>query len=112
MKGFYRSRKAYYFGSYTHSEGVLCDIMVGDYNPDGGCVGEFAIEWKELGGKVVPQLRAWDDSWAVLAAMPELLELMGKVSADSVSEDQMAAHLISLGYKDLTPYTQGADMLA
>ncbi len=111
MKGFYRSAKAYYYGSYTHSEGVVCDIMVGDYNPGGGCKGEFAIEWRRLAGKIVPVLRSWDDSWAVLADMPELLALMKNVAWLNITEEQMAAHLVGLGYKDLTPYTQGVDML-
>jgi hypothetical protein len=112
MKGFYRSAKAYYYGSFVHSEGVVCDIMVGDYNPDGGCVGEFAIEWKRLGGNVIPQLRAWDDSWAVLADMPELIALMKNIAGLNITEEQMAAHLVGLGYKDLTAYTQGNDPLA
>ena len=112
MKGFYRSAKAYYYGSLVHSESVVCDIMVGDYNPGGGCKGEFAIEWKSLGGKVIPQLRAWDDSWNILTDMPELLTLMKNIAGLNVSEEQFAAHLEGLGYKDLTPYTQGKDPLA
>jgi hypothetical protein len=107
MKGFYRSSKSWYFNSSTHRDGVVCDIMVGDYAPEGGCVGEFAIEWQFLGGKPVPQLRAWDDSWMVLKNMPELLDVLATVDGKNVTEEMMYVFLLGLGYTDLTSYTQG-----
>jgi hypothetical protein len=104
MKGFYRSCKAFYAATTPLRDGVLCDIMVGDYALEGGTVGEFALEWKQLGDSIIPQLRAWDDSWKVLSTMPELLKVLARSDGKHISEEQMAAHLISLGYKDLTPY--------
>lgn len=112
MKGFYRSSQAYYHSPDMCRNGVKCDIMVGDYVPGGGTTGEFAIEWVELCGRVIPQLRAWHDSWKVLSSMPELLNVLANTSTECVSEEMMYVFLLGLGYEDLTPYTRGSDRLA
>ena len=75
------------------------------YHPDGGTTGEFSIEWKALGGKVVPQLCSWDDSWSALSTFGDVLQRLGQIDGENATPEQVAALLIECGFEDRTERT-------
>lgn len=79
-------------------------IYIGLYYENGGCDGEFRIVWDNIG----IQLRAYDDSWKVLAQMPELIELLGKIQIEESKPTikEFSELLKSIGFKDITEYTR------
>lgn len=75
-------------------------IYIGLYYESGGCDGEFKIVWDNIG----IQLRAYDDSWGVLAQMPELIGLMGRIQTGKLNPTlkEFSELLESIGFKDMT----------
>jgi hypothetical protein len=80
------------------------DFMIGMYGS--GTTGEFSVVWTELGGKLTPQLRAYDDSWSALAKFRDLLDAMAEVDDQDITPAQFYEICMRLGIKDLTPRTQ------
>ena len=74
--------------------------MIGFYNE--GTSGEFAIRWEQLGGRSIPRLQAYDDSWSALVHFKDLLDAMASVDNENISPEQFCKLLVSLGIKDLT----------
>lgn len=60
------------------------------------------MEWTELGGMDVPQLRVYDDGWEVLAGFTDLLAEMAEVSDDNITPKLFCEMLIRCGFKDST----------
>ena len=58
---------------------LVDEIMIGMYSPEGGTSGEFAIRWTDLGGKPVPMLCAFDDSWSALQHFGDVLAKLAEV---------------------------------
>lgn len=79
------------------------DVMhIGFANPKGGTSGQFSIKWKPLSGKMVPQLRAYDDSWLALAGFSDVLAKLAEVDDTNPTVDQVAGILKSCGVVDAT----------
>ena len=88
--------------SWCYSERYENSILIGIYDENGeGTRGEFLIEWGSFGGV---SLRAFSDSWEALANMPELIELLSKISQEGKEPDmkEFAEMLKGIGYKDIT----------
>ncbi len=102
-KVFYCSNLAYYAKSIGRDEVV--ETMVGLFDADGGTHGEFAIRWANIGDNTVPQLQAYDDSWAALSEMPELIKVLAENDNKNLSQGEINSLLLSLGYEDTTSYT-------
>ena len=81
------------------------DIMFGMYHPEGGTTGEMCIRWVELSGKLTPQLQSYDDSWGVLALFTDVIQKMGEVDGEDISEEDFAKLLDSCGFTDMTTYS-------
>ncbi len=95
--GFYRTSEAYLtlMSKRLHSE-----IMFGVFCRGGGCRGEMSMRWHILGERPVPRLEVFDDAWAVLADLPELIEwLRGKANSEPTAEE-FSAFLMSIGFKE------------
>lgn len=74
---------------YEHPE-----IMVHGAGTDG----EFALRW----GKVGPRLEAFDDSWKLLAKLPDFLALLADWADKKLSPEAAVEGLKALGYRDVT----------
>lgn len=68
----------------------------------GGVDGEFAIRWKQVGGAASPRLEMYDDAWAVLPHVSDLLQEMAKLNDQNVTPQAFCSLLKSLGMKDAT----------
>lgn len=101
VRGFYIANRAYYGGHTSDRK----EITFGLYSPLGGTSGEMGVQWQELNGKSVPQLRAFDDSWSALATFGDLLSELAKVGDECITEDQLIEILLSCSFEDSTPYT-------
>ena len=76
--------------------------MFGLYGIDGSTSGEMCVRWKELGGKIVPQLQVFDDGWSALASFPDLILELGDLDNQNITPKEFCALLKGLGFKDLT----------
>lgn len=82
-------------------------ICVGFYREGGGTEGEFEITWDKVGIR----LRAYSDSWEVLRKMPELIELMAKISREKLKPtiNEFSEMLNNIGFKDITEREGGVN---
>ena len=78
-------------------------ITIGFYHPEGGTTGEFEISFSELGGRTVPKLIAFDDSWSALFNFGDLIEKMADIDDRCISPEKFCELLKSLGIEDNTP---------
>ncbi len=85
---------------YKNSVSKKSCIYIGLYREGGGTEGEFEIAWDKVG----IQLEAYSDSWEVLRKMPELTELMAKISREELKPtiNEFAEMLNNIGFKDIT----------
>lgn len=74
--------------------------------------GEVFIRWESLGGREVPQLQVFDDGWALLASVPEVIQMLGRLSDHTPTPDQVIAGLKELGFTDETKREPPADKYA
>lgn len=81
-------------------EGIIAETMIGEYSAGGGCTGEFFIRCEWLGGKSVPYIRAYDDSWKVLAKHSRLLEALSSVANKGISQSTLTQMLKRLGFAE------------
>jgi hypothetical protein len=79
------------------------EVLLGFYCPDGGTSGEFSIKWRELGNRMVPYLKAFDDSWSALHNFSDVIAALAKLDATNPTVDQVASVLVKCGVKDATP---------
>jgi hypothetical protein len=70
---------------------------------------EFAIRWRTLGDKSVPQLQVYDDGWAALLEFADLFELLAALDDQYVTPTDLCERLVSLGIEDRTPRTRPKD---
>jgi hypothetical protein len=97
---FVNSNKAWYGDVVTENELML------EFHK-GKVFGEFSIIWIELGNKLVPQLKVFNDAWFILYTYGQ--KLLAKLSVyDSlyVSKEKLIQELLWLGFKDETQYEQ------
>lgn len=99
IRGFHWSNKAWYSDVIKQPE-----IIFGMYSPDGGTSGEMSIRWIELSRKLTPKLECFDDAWNALSMFTDLIEEMGKVDSEDITDQDFVDMLKNLGFKDLTKY--------
>lgn len=80
-------------------------INIGIYYEYGGTDGEFHLVWDGIG----IQLQAYNDSWAVLTQMPELIDLMGRIQIEELKPtiSEFAEMLKGIGFQDITERVEG-----
>lgn len=97
-----------WYGKYNLPEGQRVEVItIGFYDPEGGTIGEFQINWRHLGGELVPRLEVFNDSWNALSRFPELLEWMREMDDENVTPEQVCDFLRSIGVRDATKESQG-----
>ncbi len=99
IRGYHRMSKAFYARADEEVE-----ILFGIYWTDGGTSGEMLMRWRILSTGVCAQLQSFCDSWEVLAGMPDLIEALGKLKNENITEPEFSKLLDTLGFKDLTSY--------
>ena len=90
-----------WYASAALPDGVQ-EIVIGDYPEEGGTCGEFIIQWRELSGKIVPRLKAYDDSWAMLAYCHDLIDALATFDDKNMTVQDLATVLKDLGFIDVT----------
>ena len=102
---FYHTTEAWYAKPLMRilDAGYTDEVMFGLFAPEGGTTGEMGIRWKELGGRIVPQLQVFDDGWSALSTFPDLILELGAIDNQNITPKDFCALLKSLGFKDLTP---------
>jgi hypothetical protein len=101
-RSFTHYSESYYAKSIPLTNGVVDDVYFGLSCGGGGTHGEMKMEWTELGGSMVPQLRVYDDGWGVLASFSDLLAEMAKVENDNITPKEFCEMLLRCGFKDCT----------
>lgn len=97
-----------FFRSYTDMRKFLHDggyeIMMALHSPSGGVQGEFAMRWSKLGGRLVPQLQAYSDSWIALHCMSDLIEVLAEHDDEDITPDELIQILESLDFINTDSY--------
>jgi hypothetical protein len=101
FKGFSHFNEAWYQHSARLPD-VIDSVSIGWYYDGGGCDSEFNIQWKELGGKPVPQLQMFDDSWECFKSMPKLFAALAAKHDKDINPAELCELLLSLGFRDIT----------
>lgn len=99
IRGFHWYRKAWYSRGEIEKE-----IGFGLYYINDGCAGEMVMEWENLGGKNVPRFHVYDDGWKALASFTDLIQKLGEVDDENITQEQFVEILLSCGFTDMTPY--------
>lgn len=82
----------------------LADDVILELWEDTVQVGALHVEWVDLGSRtVVPRLVVFDDGWGALAAMPDVVRLLGEHDDANVSPARFCELLAGLGFSDATP---------
>ena len=99
--GFYRT-SAEYLALTSRPNRLHSEIHFGIYCRGGGCRGEMAMRWHLLGGYLAPRLEVFDDAWAILADLPELIDWMRRENNGKATAEGFAAFLKGIGFEDTT----------
>lgn len=83
------------------------EISFALHSPGGGVKGEIIMVWTELGGKQVPQLQSYDDSWTVLACFTDVIEKLSEYDNCNISPEKFMEILDSLGFINTNSYHGG-----
>lgn len=107
QRTFYVFGQSWYAGAIPKDRDFVEEINFGvsaftEAGEEDGSVGEMALRWVSMGGKNVPRLDAFDDSWEVLAGMPEVVQYLGSVNDKNITPEDFAKALIGFGFVDKT----------
>jgi hypothetical protein len=100
-RGFSWSNRAWYADANRLKYGM---VHFGIYHTEGGTSGEMTMEWDELCGKIVPQLKVYNDGWKSLSTFKDVIDELGKVNNVAISDTQFVSILKACGFEDLTEY--------
>ncbi len=101
LYGFYRT-SAEYLALTSRPNRLHSEIHFGIYCRGGGCRGEMAMRWHLLGGCLAPHLEVFDDAWAVLADLPELIDWLRCNNNGKATAEEFSAFLKTIGFEDTT----------
>ena len=123
VRGYCHHAAAWYANNVPAGEAVD-DVIFGLYHPGGGTAGEMRMAWYPVGDGISPRLEIWDEAWALLAQMPEVLAALASIGAaqsaikqaprrrrdanPEITPEQLCAVLERLGFADRTPRTKPA----
>lgn len=101
IKGFHRLSKAFY--TYPNSP---VQVSFGMYDAeDGSTSGEMMMEWVELiPGELSALFKCYDDGWSAMALFTDLINELGTVDSQQITEEEFCKILVKFGFKDLTNY--------
>lgn len=104
IKGFHHLSRAWYGETNLKIAkiDIADEVCFGFFHPDGGTTGEMIMEFRHLGGRVVPHLSVWDDGWSALSQFCDVLAELGQVDNQNISPAQFCDILLKCGFKDLT----------
>ncbi len=99
FKCYVRHSKAW----YSHvMRGIEVDIVI---SPDEGASSEMRVKWIDVDGDLCAKLECFEDSWKALDKFKPLFKKMAEIQGEKIQEDDFCQMLNSLGFKDLTEYT-------
>jgi len=103
-KSFVHVARAWYAKPNLEGRDFVDEITFGLYDDQGGTQGEIAVRWYTLAGeRPAPRLEAFDDSWRVLAALPDVLAALAVQNDRSISPEGFCRLLLGCGFEDRTP---------
>lgn len=96
VRAFHWTSQAYYWPC-----GGEPDISFGLFNSDDKMVGQSVrMIWRDLGGKVYPQLCAFNDTWHLLPQFADVWEALA--AGEDITEAGFADILREHGFQDFT----------
>lgn len=97
---FYQHSRSWYACYVPLSDGCVDDIW---FSLEGiGSRGELAMTWHAIGKNICPRLEVFDDAWAMLAGMTDLIEELRKRDNQLITPQQFCELLVTLGFEDVT----------
>jgi len=110
---FYTHSRSYYHTADSLPNGVIDEIMFGVYHEDGGCSGEGAIRWYELGGGTALRLELFDDGMLLLDRASDFLGALREACDNNRTPmcSDVERMLLASGFRDKTK-TEDPDIKA
>ncbi|CAN5951017.1 unnamed protein product [Sphagnum jensenii] len=107
-RSFVHYGEAYYATALGFQPGIVDEVNFGLSCGGGGTHGEMSMIFQKLGGKIVPQLRVYDDAWNTLFWFSDILKELVLVGAKtsretSITPKEFCEILLSYGFQDNTP---------
>lgn len=94
---FYASHLAWYGKQLYDQAEIMFGIDGGEYH------GEMAMRWHDIKGWV-PRLEVFDDAWATLAQLPDVVAALAERDNENVTPEEFMDILKELGFEDVTTY--------
>lgn len=102
FREFIVSHRAYY-ARVLPSDRIEVNLSLS--SREGGTAGEFAIRWHQLGGRPVPRLEAFGDSWnALVNHFGDVLAWLASQDGEDPQVDDVVSALKGMGIEDGTKY--------
>jgi hypothetical protein len=95
-----KTGKHYYVSRYPEGLRNLYVYAGGDFE------GDIMFQWEKVGGQEVASMTVFDDTWKMLAALPDLIELMARLGANdrsSATIEEFIAELEAIGFSEYRP---------
>ena len=111
VKRFIHTGRAYYAARELAREKYVDEVIFGLYAPEGGSHGEMQICWYPWSAlsimPMLPRLECYDDGWAVLAQLRDVLDEMATVGDQDITPEAFCTLLERCGFEDATPVKRG-----
>ena len=104
-RSFIQYRRSWYRTPNGAPQNVRGDVSLGVSQGDTS-LGVVHVEWVDIGDEYAPRLVAFNDAWAALAAMPDVIAALGEHSDRNLKPAEFCELLITLGFEDATPLTR------
>lgn len=103
-RAFYHFNESWYASAARTSGRVVDEVTFGIYHEEGGTSGEMSMRWHDIasGRPPAPRLECFDDAFAVLAGMPDLIAALAEHDGENMAPSDFCLLLVKLGFKDET----------
>jgi len=78
------------------------EVMLRLYKSDGSVVGEMAMRWYVVEGKLSARLEVYHDAWHVLPRIGKLIEKLATLHKKGIDPEEFCELLKECGFEDLT----------
>lgn len=108
-RAFYHTNESWYADALRRGRAsdYVDEVHFGIYHDGGGTSGEMSVRWYNLvsGKPPAARIECFEDAFAALASMPDLIEALGKVGGTDIQPEAFCALLLRLDFTDETKRT-------
>ena len=100
---FYIGSQQHYHKTLGFNDNIVEEIGIGDFIPDGGTTGEWAIRFYNLQGLPTARIEMFEDAWHLFRDDPKWQRLLNELlRLNNPSPQEVIDCLLLYGFKDVT----------